>query len=74
MHVSERLSVLNSRHCDEIMVVQENVSPAFSNKLYPYSVITSNSNDEVILLKCFCDGAKNDFRGVIYLNNGVTIV
>ncbi len=72
MHVSERLSVLNSRHCDEIMGVQENVSPAFSNKLYPYSVIISDSNDEVMLLKRFCDEAKNDLRGVIYLNNGVT--
>ncbi|MCP4990612.1 MAG: hypothetical protein GY928_32600 [Colwellia sp.] len=49
-------------------------SPAFFNKLYPYSVIRSHSNDGVILLKRFCDGAKNDLRGVIYLNNGVTIV
>ena len=36
--------------------------------------IISHRNDEVILLKRFCDGAKNDLRGVIYLNNGVTIV
>ncbi|MCP4987006.1 MAG: hypothetical protein GY928_13440 [Colwellia sp.] len=66
MHVSERLSDFNSRHCDEIMVVQDNVSPAFSNKLYQYSVIISHRNDEVILLKRFCDGAKNNLRGVIY--------
>ena len=58
MHVSERLSDFNSRHCDEMMVI-----PLFHH-----------SNDEVILLKRFCDGAKNDLRGVIYLNNGVTIV
>ncbi|MCP4988427.1 MAG: hypothetical protein GY928_20965 [Colwellia sp.] len=56
------------------MVVQENVSPAFSNKLYPYSVIISHNNDEMILLKRFCDDARNDLRGVIYLTNGVTIV
>ena len=31
------------------------------------SSIISHSNDEVILLKRFCDGAKNDLRGVIYL-------
>ena len=36
--------------------------------------IISHRNDEVILLKRFCDEAKNDLRGVIYLNNGVTIV
>ena len=36
--------------------------------------IISHRNDEVLLLKRFCDGAKNDLRGDIYLNNGVTIV
>jgi hypothetical protein len=31
-------------------------------------------NDEVILLKRFFDGSKNDLCGVIKLNNGTTII
>jgi hypothetical protein len=38
-----------------------------------YSLI-KNGNDEVILLKRFFDGAKNDLCGVIKLNNGTTIL
>ncbi len=62
MHVSEWLSNFNSRRCDEIMVVQENIlriiAPAFSNQFHPCSVIMSYSNDEVMLLKRFFDGFK----------------
>jgi len=33
-------------------------APAFSNKLYPYSVLLSHCNEEVELLKRFYDGVK----------------
>jgi hypothetical protein len=38
-----------------------------------YSLIKS-INDEVILLKRFFDGSKNDLCGVIKLNNGRTVI